>query len=91
MRPYPAPAAQNTHAHAMTPQQTTTTQPAEARRILLRFDHPEPPRPAHARRPSIFPVFLPFAGCPQRCIFCDQTAQTGQAPEPLEHIFDRFK
>jgi len=74
----------------MTPQQTATTPPAKAERILLRFDHPEPSRPTHASRPSIVPVFLPFAGCPQRCIFCDQPAQTGQAPEPLERIFDRL-
>ncbi len=65
-------------------------QPAKAGRVLLRFNHPEPPRPAQASRTSIVPVFLPFAGCPQRCLFCDQTAQTGQAPEPLEGIFDRL-
>ncbi len=57
-------------------------------RILLRFPHPEPPRPAHAK---ILPVFLPFAGCPQRCIFCDQAAQTGQAPQSLEDIHARLE
>jgi histone acetyltransferase (RNA polymerase elongator complex component) len=74
----------------MTPQQTTTAQPAKAGRVLLRFDHPDPPRQSQAARHSVLPVFLPFAGCPQRCIFCDQTAQTGQAPEPLDGIFDRL-
>ena len=57
-------------------------------RVLLRFPHPEPLRPAHAK---ILPVFLPFAGCPQRCIFCDQAAQTGQAPQPLEEIYARLE
>ncbi len=27
--------------------------------------------------PSIIPVFLPYAGCPHRCIFCNQTTITG--------------
>lgn len=131
----------------MRPQQTPTTPPFEAGQILLRFAHPEPPRPAHPRQgssqpllcagghapglasdqasgqtqgqalpqkpvqtsgqpprqtpaqqgsqpfaqPSILPVFLPFAGCPQRCIFCDQAAQTGQTPEPLETLHDRLE
>ncbi|MBI5518946.1 MAG: radical SAM protein [Desulfovibrio sp.] len=57
--------------------------------ILLRFPHPEPPRPA--RTAAILPVFLPFAGCPQRCIFCDQSAQTGRAPEPLESVHARLQ
>jgi len=75
----------------MKPQQTPTTPPSGSERILQRFPHPEPPRPAHVSRPRIFPVFLPFAGCPQRCVFCDQSAQTGQAPEPLEALHDRLQ
>ncbi|MDR3641749.1 MAG: radical SAM protein [Humidesulfovibrio sp.] len=52
-----------------------------------RFAHPAPPRTQRAR---ILSVFLPFAGCPQRCLFCNQPAQTGAAPEPLEAVYARL-
>ncbi|MDY0311096.1 MAG: radical SAM protein [Desulfobacterales bacterium] len=38
-----------------------------------------PPNPAPTRRPTIVPVFLPHAGCPHRCAFCNQETITGQA------------
>lgn len=50
------------------------------------FPHPEPVR----QRPRILPVFLPFAGCPHRCLFCDQKAQTGQAVRSLDAILDEL-
>lgn len=46
-----------------------------ARTWTLRFPPPEPP----VEKMRLVPFFLPFAGCPGRCVFCDQRAQTGQA------------
>ena len=46
------------------------------------FPHPEP-----ARNPTrIHPVFLPFQGCPTRCVFCAQAAQTGTMPRPVLQV-----
>lgn len=36
-------------------------------------------KPPPADRPLVIPVFLPHAGCPHRCIFCNQAAITGSA------------
>ncbi len=51
------------------------------------FAHPEPAR----RLMSVEPVFLPFAGCPHRCVFCDQVATTGFRPRPLGEILDELE
>jgi len=40
----------------------------------IEFFHPEPP----PRAGRVWPVFLPFAGCPHRCLFCAQDRQTGR-------------
>jgi histone acetyltransferase (RNA polymerase elongator complex component) len=31
----------------------------------------------------ILPVFLPFAGCANRCVYCDQEAITGESPDKI--------
>ncbi len=35
---------------------------------------------------AIIPFFLPFAGCPQRCLYCDQNAQTGESHSFAERL-----
>jgi histone acetyltransferase (RNA polymerase elongator complex component) len=55
------------------------------------------PRPTHL--PFIIPIFLPHAGCPHQCVFCNQTSITGAqrdtvSPEKVErqiHEFLKFK
>ncbi|WP_419786358.1 elongator complex protein 3 [Pseudodesulfovibrio sp.] len=49
----------------------------------LAFTHPEPT----PRRSSVWPVFLPFAGCPYRCVYCAQDRQTGQGEPGLEAAY----
>lgn len=57
---------------------------------------PETSSDTRRKRTPILPFFLPFAGCPHRCIYCAQEQQTGlpapQTPiallEALAKIFD---
>ena len=38
------------------------------------------------QRLPVIPVFMPFAGCRVRCVFCSQTAQTGKNERQLSAI-----
>ena len=48
--------------------------------------------PASSIRPFIIPIFLPHAGCPHRCVFCNQVSITGaeQATAEADHIRSRI-
>ena len=37
---------------------------------------------------AVYPVFLPFSGCPQRCLFCAQDIQTGRGTAPVRRHLD---
>ncbi len=52
------------------------------------------PRPP-GRRPFVIPVFLPQAGCPHQCAFCNQATITGTAQRDFDQaafaaVVDRF-
>ena len=51
--------------------------------------------PSSAHRPFIIPIFLPHAGCPHQCVFCNQTSITGVgrdtgSPEKVEQQITKF-
>lgn len=46
------------------------------------------PWPVHGKNTRIVPVFLPFAGCRTRCIYCAQTLQTGKALQGVRPVLD---
>lgn len=51
--------------------------------------------PIPTRRPFIIPIFLPHAGCPHQCVFCDQKSITGVrrdmvSPENVERQILEF-
>lgn len=55
--------------------------------INMRFLHPEPVW----HNPQVYPVFIPFAGCKTRCVFCSQDLQTGQELQPYPDIIKQVE
>lgn len=53
----------------------------------MRFPHPEPVR----HNPKVYPVFIPFAGCKTRCVFCSQNLQTGRELESAQALIRRIE
>ncbi|NDV24199.1 elongator complex protein 3 [Desulfovibrio sp. JC022] len=47
------------------------------------FKHPEPAQ----QKTRIWPVFMPFMGCPSKCIYCSQNRQTGTGAKTLSEIY----
>ena len=45
-----------------------------------------PPR-LRQKEKSIHPIFIPFAGCATRCIFCAQEVQSGQKSQNIKDIY----
>lgn len=50
---------------------------------------------SNTKPPFIIPVFLPNAGCPHQCVFCNQSAVTGLRPKlptaaKIESIIQRY-
>lgn len=57
--------------------------------IALFGPHTFPALPGKRQSRRIYPVFLPFSGCPQRCLFCAQDKQTGRGPAPVRALLEQ--
>jgi histone acetyltransferase (RNA polymerase elongator complex component) len=53
----------------------------------IEFAHPEP----DSGKKKIIPVFTPFAGCPERCVYCSQNLSTGEKTAPLSNTFEKLR
>ncbi len=53
----------------------------------ISFSYPEPPR----QKTTVLPVFIPFLGCPSRCIYCAQHLQTGTRVRSLERVYEETR
>ncbi|UCD77818.1 MAG: radical SAM protein [Desulfobacterales bacterium] len=60
--------------------ETNNQQPASS----IEYPVSSSQKPAARNRPFIIPIFLPHAGCPHQCIFCNQVSITGAKREPVE-------
>lgn len=47
--------------------------------------------PLNNKNKKIIPVFLPFCGCPGRCIYCAQDLQTGTQKIDYDVVYTRLK
>ncbi len=41
---------------------------------------------AEKKSHKVYPVFIPFKGCPERCIFCSQETQTGKSVASIPNV-----
>ena len=55
----------------------------------MRQDYIFPSLEPVRKKPRIFPIFLPFSGCPQRCVFCAQEVQTGSVRTSVSLALER--
>jgi histone acetyltransferase (RNA polymerase elongator complex component) len=47
---------------------------------------------SNSHKPFVVPIFLPHAGCPHRCIFCDQASITGvRSKLPQKDVRDQIE